>query len=66
MTAIVEDILFQNMLDAQDQIDEGYFWNETNHVLKWAIIADTFAEMLMGPTLGIPLSRITTTGHWGE
>jgi hypothetical protein len=41
----VEDILFENFNDALTEIDEGHFWNDRNHVITWATIADTFAEM---------------------
>ena len=45
MTA-TELILFWNLIDSQEMIDESKFNNDTNGVLRWAIVADTFAEMI--------------------
>jgi len=45
MTA-TELALFWNLIDSQEMIDECKFNSDTNGVIRWAIVADTFAEMI--------------------
>jgi len=45
MTA-TEMVIVNNFIDAEEMIDECKFWGDTNGVMFWAIVADTFAEMI--------------------
>ena len=42
----MNDILWDNYMNAVDEIAEARFQMDYSAMVRWAVIADTFAEML--------------------